>query len=63
MSHPIEEPPPRTTVRKNADVDHGPVWHVRYLCGCPDNRFRTWHIAVIFATAHRCPKPWPGERA
>ncbi len=53
----------RTTVRKTTDADHGPVWRVHHSCGCPDNRFLTWHIAMIFATAHRCPRPWPGESA
>lgn len=62
MSHPSPTAHPRTTIRKVVDVDHGPVWLVRHGCGCGHNRFQTWRIALIFATRHCCPRPWPTER-
>ena len=54
--------PTKTTIRKVTDLNHGPVWLVRHGCGCGSNRFKTWRIALIFATRHCCPRPWPTER-
>ena len=63
MSHPTpaaptEGNPPRIIVRRVDDPHQGPCWRVTYPCGCGRRQFRTWQIALIFATAHRCPRPW-----
>ena len=49
----------KTTVRRVDDPILGLVWLITYGCGCGTRRFRTYGIALRFATHHRCPEPWP----
>ena len=44
----------KTSVRRIHSL-HGWVWRVTYGCGCEPRQFRCWHVALIFATSHRCP--------
>ena len=61
MTHPSDTTPTnaKTTVRRADDPDLGRVWLITYGCGCDARRFRTYGIALRFATHHRCPEPWP----
>ena len=50
-------PARKTTVRRVPD-GHFRQWHVTYACGCPERSFRTFPVALTFATHHACPPPW-----
>lgn len=45
----------KTSVRQDPDR----AWRVTYACACPPRRLREWWVAMIFATKHQCPEPWP----